>query len=397
MMYDSGIRECPLAGALAVHLRSKCHILTSRWLERIVARVSILPDRVFPSQDLLDHVPLLIIGIADFLENPANELATDMPVIAKAMELGELRYNQGFDAYEILKEYEILGGILFNDLTEAVDQMAEPCEKGELLACGHRLFQAVTVIQQTTTMHYLHLADKTIGDREGRLRAFNRAVSHELKNQIGAILGASDLLRDLELQEEARGQFIEIIGRQARSMKASVDNLIELSRLSRDSRMHRHVRLPEAVAEACRQVRNAAQAAGVNIRIEALPDVEVKAAAVELCLANYLSNAIKYADADKAERVVTVGGSIEQTSAGDELIVRVRDNGLGVPEESRAQLFEMFFRAHDQTITGAEGTGLGLSIVRETIETLGGRAWAEFPGGGTTFAFSLPLRRAALS
>ena len=74
--------------------------------------------------------------------------------------------------------------------------------------------------------------------------------------------------------------------------------------------------------------------------------------------------------------------------------MRVQDNGVGVPAEARQRLFEQFYRAHSETVMQAEGTGLGLSIVRETAESLGGRAWAEFPGeGGTVFAFCFPSRR----
>jgi signal transduction histidine kinase len=75
-------------------------------------------------------------------------------------------------------------------------------------------------------------------------------------------------------------------------------------------------------------------------------------------------------------------------------VIRVRDNGLGVPERDRDRLFERFFRAHTASTSGIEGTGLGLSIVRETAESLGGKAWAEFPEGESVFAFSLPCRRA---
>jgi signal transduction histidine kinase len=77
-------------------------------------------------------------------------------------------------------------------------------------------------------------------------------------------------------------------------------------------------------------------------------------------------------------------------------VIRVCDNGLGVPADKRQKLFGEFFRAHDDTITDADGTGLGLSIVRETVESAGGRAWAEFPDGleaGSIFAFALPSRR----
>ena len=118
---------------------------------------------------------------------------------------------------------------------------------------------------------------------------------------------------------------------------------------------------------------------------------------MELCLTNYISNAIKYSDPAKPERWVDVTGTL--TFSGPppgigELTVRVRDNGLGVPPGARDRLFEQFYRAHTDTVTGVEGSGLGLSLVRETIGALGGKAWAEFPEeGGTVFAFSLPSRR----
>jgi hypothetical protein len=96
--------------------------------------------------------------IADYMEDPADEISADAPVTAKAIELGELRYSQGFDAHQILKEYEILGGILFSFLVRTVDGIDEECTRPELLACAHRLFRAVAIIQQVTTTHYLRLA-----------------------------------------------------------------------------------------------------------------------------------------------------------------------------------------------------------------------------------------------
>jgi signal transduction histidine kinase len=128
-----------------------------------------------------------------------------------------------------------------------------------------------------------------------------------------------------------------------------------------------------------------------------LPEVEVSGAAVELCLTNYLSNAIKYADSAKADRWVEIRGRLAPKPNGDdaqELVVEVRDNGMGVAKEERDHLFERFYRTREAVVTGVEGTGLGLSIVRETVETLGGRAWIE-PSGelGTIFAFALPVRR----
>ena len=390
------VDDCPLAKTLAARLRDAKNEVTGLWLSRIVERVSIDPNRIFPTDELLDHVPLLIDGIAGYVENPAAEVSVDMPVVAKARELGALRHTQGFDAYEILKEFEILGGILFNFFAKAIESITEPCEKHELMRCSARLFRAVTIIQQASMTHFMQLADAQVGEREGRLRAFNRVVSHEIKNRIGAVLGAAATLHDVpDIAPEARASMTDIIVRNARELSHTVENVLVLSRMEKDVRQHRHVRLPAAVKEAARQVRDASQAAKVDVRIpETLPDVEVNAAVVELAITNFLSNAIKYADPSQAARYVTISGEIAKNEAGhEEIVIRVQDNGLGVPPEKRDRLFEKFFRAHE-TVSAIEGTGLGLSIVRETVESQGGRAWAEHAEHGSMFAIALPMRRA---
>ena len=370
--------------------------LTRRWLERIVQRVSIDANRIFPSDELLDHVPLLVQGVADYLEHPTHAIAADVPVMAKAMELGALRHAQGFDVHELLKEYEILGGILITYLTEIVDTIHEECSRAELLVCAQRVFQAVALIQQATTRQFLQLMTERLVERDERLRAFNRTLTHEFRNRIGAVMGAGQLLELLDADADERRRLAGVVVRNVDGMRIVLENLLELSRAETDARQQRHVRLPRAAAEAARQLRDAARAAGISLRLsQTLPNVEVNAAAVELCLTNLISNAIKYADPAKPTRWVEVEGEVATDVDGrGEVIVRVRDNGLGVPEEQRSALFTRFFRAHEHSARHVEGTGLGLSIVRETIRSLGGRVWADFPETGTVFAFALPSRRA---
>jgi signal transduction histidine kinase len=392
--------DCPLATVLADRLRAARTDLSTRWLERIVARVALEPNRVFPTNELLNHVPLLVDGIAAYLEDPADDIAADMPVVGKAVELGQLRYEQGFDAHEILKEYEILGGVLFAFLVRIVDDIDQPCTRSELLQCAHRLFRAIAIIQQVTTQQFLRRLDERVREREDRLRGFNRMVSHELKNRMGAILGAQSLLRESWVDAEQRARFLDMVAENAEAVRVVLENLTSLSRLEAGGqRQQRNVFLPRAVAEAVRQLRELARARGVTVTVDRdLPRVEVSAAAVELCLSNYLSNAIKYSDPGKPDRHVRVSAELRPPTddgRGGQLVVRVIDNGLGVPHEAQKKLFQRFFRAHEGTVTGVEGTGLGLSIVRETMEALGGRAWAEFPPtGGAVFAFAMPARRA---
>jgi signal transduction histidine kinase len=402
MRYRQGMNraiDCPLAAVLAERLRDARDELTHRWLDRISARVTLDRNRIFPTEDLLDHIPLLVDGIADYMEDPADEISGEMPVVAKAAELGELRLSQGFSASQILKEYEILGGVLFHFLIRTVETVDEECTRGELLACGQRLFRAIAVIQQITTGHYLRVAEAEVQERQDRLRSFNRMVTHELKSGLTAVRGGVSMLREswIEKDPEQRERFIDIISRGADSMQDVLEDLLTLSR-THDSRKQHHVMLAEAVAEAARQLRELAAQQDVEIRIsDDIPPVEVDAAAVELCMANYLSNGIKYADPDKAERWVAVR-AYHDTAPGEdgdgELIIEVRDNGIGVPPDARKRLFERFYRS--EQAAEVEGTGLGLDIVRETAETIGGRAWVEFPAddeAGSIFKLALPCRR----
>lgn len=388
---------CPLASALAVRLRDERDALTRRWLDRISDRVAIHPNKIFPTEDLLDHVPLLISGIASYLEDSSQPVSADMPVIAKAMELGQLRHEQGFDEYELLKEYEIFGGILFAFLSRAVGEIDQPCTPQELVLCAHRLYLAISLIQQATTVQYLALMKERLREREERLRAFNRSLTHELRNRIGATMGAGQLLQIPELAETERERLVGIVVRNMESMRVALDNLLELSRLTGDTRQQRHVLLQSAAAEVVRQLRELARSRRIRIVIDPdIPEVEINAAAVELCLMNLVSNAIKYANDAESDRWVRITSRLDAATEDRtaQVVVEVSDNGTGVPQAERGRLFERFYRADTERLTTIEGTGLGLSIVRETVESLGGKAWAEFGDTGSVFAFSLPSRRA---
>lgn len=389
--------NCAVAAELARLIRASRTDLTERWLDRIAARVTIEPHRIFPSEELLNHVPVLLDGIAAYLEDASDEITADVPVIAKAIELGELRYEQGFGAHEIQKEYEILGGVLFAFLVRVVDDIEMPCTRSELLACAHRLFRAIAVIQQVTTVQFLELAQRRVSEREERLRGFNRTVSHELKNRLGAVTGAAQLLSENWVQRDSAevARFTRIVIDNATAMQDVLQDLLALSRTDTDVRQQRNVLLRQAAAEVVRQLRELAASRGVTVSLdESMPEVEVNAAVVELCLSNFVSNAIKYSDPEKPDRWVRVSARLEPGSAGyPELVVAVADNGLSVPADRRDGLFRRFFRAHERLV-GVEGTGLGLSIVRETVEAAGGRAWAEFGDvGGSVFKIALPQRR----
>src|SRR5689334_20447659 len=103
-----------IASTLAAALRQASATLAKRWCERVLDRVDGDRAAVFSDTAVRYDVPFMICGIADYLENPLNEIAADSRVIAKAMELGACRHREQFDVYELLKEYELLGSILFS-------------------------------------------------------------------------------------------------------------------------------------------------------------------------------------------------------------------------------------------------------------------------------------------
>jgi len=382
-----------LAQYVGRRIRDARTALAGRWLERLATRVTVGPRQIFPTDDLLDHMPLLIDGIGSFVEDSAQAIPADSAVVHHARELGALRHVQGFSEYEILKEFEILGGILFTVVKDEVAHVGPMGDGTDIIACSHRLFQALALIQQSTTARFLELARERTTERENRLRAFNRALTHEMRNRVSATLGAGQMLQSLDLSLEERSSLSGVIVRNADNMRLILENLLELSRLDLDARQQRHVALPSAIQEVARQLRDLATDRAVDLRIEApMPAVEVNAAVVELTLANLISNGIKYSDSSKAERWVAVSAKVgAEFDATQEVVITVEDNGVGIPEVSLARIFERFFRADN--VLPIEGTGLGLSLVKDVVETVGGRVSAARTDHGSKFSFTLPCRR----
>ena len=378
----------------AARLRASKETLVKRWLEIIALLSPLNKGEVFPGHDMIDHVPLLIDGIADYVADPALDINADAPVMAKAIELGRLRYEQGFDARQILKEYEILGNVLFDFLVEQAEQVKEHATRSDVLVCGHRVFHSIAVIQQLTTEGFLSLDEDRVAEREQRLRSFNRMVSHELKNRMGAAWAAADILKNEQVSADGE-RYLQLIVSNLASVHEIINDLIQLSHSTEAGQQHaRNECLPDLVVRIKDELFDFADRRNVRIEVAwPLPSVEVPAVAADLALRNLITNAAKYRDEAKDDRWVRIEAELHEQDEGEcEVEVRVHDNGIGVPEEDRPRLFERFFRARGARDI-ERGSGLGLSIVRETLESQGGSVRAEFPEQGSVFIFALPCAR----
>jgi two-component system sensor histidine kinase KdpD len=211
--------------------------------------------------------------------------------------------------------------------------------------------------------------------------ALLRAVSHDLRSPLTGITAAVGTLRNpsLTLTEADRRELLDTIAVDAARLGRLVGDLLDLSRLEAGNAE------PEADVWALDDlIREAVDAAGARDTVdvaEARAFVNVDAVQVERSLANLIENAVKFSPP---------GGRVHVrvTTTSDEAIVRVVDQGAGLPRAELERVFEPFYRGEGDRRAGA---GLGLAIARGFAEANGGRLWAESrPGQGATFALALP-------
>lgn len=227
-------------------------------------------------------------------------------------------------------------------------------------------------------------ADLAESNRE--LEAFSYSVSHDLRAPLRHIAGYAELLADTERTQlsERGSRFLDNIGESARFAGTLVDNLLSFSQMGRAALRYSDVSLQALVETIRSEMLPDVEGRSVEWHIHALPVVVADAAFVHLALRNLLSNALKYTRG-RDTAIIEVGAR----RTDDELIVYVRDNGVGFDMKYSGKLFGVFQRLH--RMEEFEGTGIGLASVRRIIERHDGRVWAEGePDNGATFYFSLP-------
>jgi two-component system sensor histidine kinase KdpD len=207
-----------------------------------------------------------------------------------------------------------------------------------------------------------------------------RSVSHDLRTPLTSIIAAGTALDSPTLTEPERHELSEAVVEEGERLSRLVENLLDVSRLESGSAQPRREPIDLAgVLEAARESL-AGDAALVKLGIGAeIPELVADAAQLERAFANLFANAVRHGGG----RPVLV----RSREVGARLVVRVVDQGPGIPEQEREQIFQPFYRRE-----GGQGSGLGLSIARGFIEANGGEIAVEsVPGQGSTFVVSFPL------
>jgi len=219
------------------------------------------------------------------------------------------------------------------------------------------------------------------------LEAFSYSVSHDLRAPLRHIDGyvARLVKATAEKLDEKSRRYLKIISEAAKEMGQLIDDLLDFSRAGRQEMQNGVVELRELAQEVIGSL--GAETQGRNIRWKngELPVIAGDAVMLRQVMINLLSNAVKYTrPRDPAEIEIGCASQTDQ-----EVVVFIRDNGVGFEMEYVDKLFGVFQRLH--RANEFEGTGVGLANVRRIVERHGGRTWAEGAvDRGATFYFSLP-------
>jgi two-component system phosphate regulon sensor histidine kinase PhoR len=222
-------------------------------------------------------------------------------------------------------------------------------------------------------------------------RDFVANVSHEIKTPLTAIKGFVETLHDGTVEKpEDIERFFGIVIKHINRLDAIVEDLLTLSRIEKED-TGKEIKFETGsikdVIETAIQVCQA-KADKKNIHIDLSCDKEITAkidpALLDQAMVNILDNAIKYSEKGSAVYV-------ECSSMEREIIISIKDHGIGIAKKHLPRLFERFYRVDKARSRELGGTGLGLAIVKHIVQAHGGRITVEStPGKGSTFAIHLP-------
>jgi signal transduction histidine kinase len=224
---------------------------------------------------------------------------------------------------------------------------------------------------------------------------FLAMLAHELRNPLAPIRTASELLKRTDQPDERAQLAIDIVKRQASHLTRLVDDLLDISRITR-SRIElkrRDVALADIVAQALETVepilREKSHQVSTTVDLTPLV-VNGDPARLVQCVANLLTNAIKYTDPNGQLR-------IESHAEGDMAVLSVTDNGTGIAADLLPQIFELFVQSKRTLDRSQGGLGIGLSVVKRLVAMHGGTVSASSPGYGLGATFTIRLPRVSVA
>ncbi len=241
------------------------------------------------------------------------------------------------------------------------------------------------LIRQNRSLQNLN---EELNSLEGMKTELLRTVGHELRTPLANVRGyAQTLIMDPELEPALRGEFLGVILEESDRLLRLIESMMDLSRqsLGQLNYQRKQVQLEELVGGVIARHRSAAQEAGLNLSLDILDPcaLNLDAIRVEQALAQLLENAIKHAEAKNIH--------IAQWHAGAEVLLSVRDDGSGIPQQHLPFLFDRFYQVGSSG-SSSTGLGIGLALAQGIIQDHQGHIEVKSqPGEGAVFTIHLPL------
>jgi len=245
---------------------------------------------------------------------------------------------------------------------------------------------AAVAIENARLFTHLQQAYERLAELDHRKNEFISLAAHELRSPLAALLTYAAVIED-DIGEAAQVH-LRTIRQAAERLHALVDDILNLRDLDagqvafRPQPVDVHLAIQQAVASLAHLAQTKDQAITVDVPVacQALADPDK----LQIILLNLLSNAIKFTP--RGGRI-----SLRAVAEGSQVVISVRDTGIGIPESERERIFERFYQVADSLRREEGGLGLGLSIAKGMVELQGGRIWVESQvGRGSTFSFTLP-------
>jgi len=241
---------------------------------------------------------------------------------------------------------------------------------------------------------YVRQVNDRLREADKRKDEFLATLAHELRNPLAPIRAAAHMLKKLDLKDERVLRAREVIERQSAHMTRLIDDLLEMSRITQGKfdLQRRPESLTAIIAGVVQSAQSAMDARQHQFQIEVAADpllMEADAIRIAQAVGNVIENATKY---------TPPGGRIalRLTGAGQQAVIRVQDNGIGIEPDMAARIFDMFVQAENGDRRPNGGLGIGLALTRKLIEMHGGTITVSSAGlgKGAEFEIRLPLSAA---
>ena len=295
---------------------------------------------------------------------------------------------QGKGLWEVVRDQQILTSVKEIEMDGGRTTVTVGAVAGRKLEVTVSIFPANGSAEGMVIVAH----DVTESSRYQELRKeFVANVSHELRTPLTVIRGFVETLQDGAMNDPRKGpQFLATISKHTDQLANLVNDLLELSRLESQPSLPRQqsVDLSSVIRRAADLLSPAAAKKNHQFTIAApnqLPAVVGNPDYLERAVSNLMENAIKYTRENGRVRVTA-------KAENGHVLVEVADNGIGIPQEDLARIFERFYRVDRSRSREMGGTGLGLSIVKHVAQVHGGSIdVSSTPGQGSTFRLKIPV------